>query len=107
SLTWLCSNYDDLCVLVNMAGLGAGLDALLARAQHGSDITEPLRKLLRDADGPEPVIRGTALPGVSSRSVGETYGCPGGRCDVKFHRPPGVAIPQCAVDDQNLLVKFR
>jgi hypothetical protein len=106
ALRWLCTNYRDLQVLADAAGCVEQLADLLRHAKDGEDITGALRALMRQVDGPELTARGIELPGIAPRSADETYTCPGARCAIEFRREPGQAVPRCAVDDTDLVVKF-
>lgn len=96
----LCEHLAWLREAARQAGLVDRLDEAVnaARAGRADGITALLRRL----DVPEaPEVRapgGIVFPPTSEDRYGvEVYTCPGGVCDRSWIRPPGVAVPACAV----------
>ncbi|MFI8521708.1 hypothetical protein ACIGEZ_28430 [Streptomyces sp. NPDC085481] len=96
----LCENLTWLRGAAEEAGLGERLAAAISAAAAGR--AEGVTDLLRRMDVPEaPAVRspgGIVHPATTEERYGvEVYGCPGAACDRSWIRPPGVAVPRCAV----------
>lgn len=96
----LCENLSWLCGTARAAGLDARLAAAVAAAAEGR--SEGLTALLRRLDVPEtsPTRDPGGIrypPSTVDRQLVDTYECPAGACDREWIRPPGVAVPRCAV----------
>jgi hypothetical protein len=96
-LDQLCEILPEVRRKAAAKGRSAEVERLVATAAKGVDITQPIKVLLGQLDGPDLDERGVGLPGLGPGTpITEYYECPyEPRCGRKSRREPSGPIPQC------------
>lgn len=107
-LATFCESLPELRALAVHSGLSEELDALVAAARTGAEVGQGRIDLLRRLGIPAGPTRFPRVPGLrGGRPTAELYACPTGRCSRRWLRPPGEAVPRCAVQDAPLRAETR